>query len=383
MKRITIFTVFLVLTAATAAAAPNLNIDTVSTDPQPVKPGDTATLYVSVQNDADDKAENLRVTYNGHRLFNLLQPDDRVTTRSLLGGREDLTLKYDVTVPENAPQGTYSLPFTLEAGNTRGTVNKEVSVEIKPETPSLDLTDVTVSPSPLRPGQQAQVSLSLVNQGNRAIENIDVSMDTTNTGLLPIGETNTKSVGQILAGESTTTAFQVTSRPGSETALYEIPFTVSYDDTSGEPVEKTVETGIRIQAEPKFITTVRDTDITTTSREAEISVSVINRGLAKMKLAQAQLLEDDSYVLEDTDSYYLGDIESDDFDVISFNAQAQNDTLSIPVQLTYRTAFNEERTVTRTATYTLPEGQTSSNITLYVVIAVLLAGGVWWYRRRS
>ena len=141
----------------------------------------------------------------------------------------------------------------------------------------------------------------------------------------------------------------------------------------------------RKQSKPvsKFITTVRDTDITTTSREAEISVSVINRGLAKMKLAQAQLLEDDSYVLEDTDSYYLGDIESDDFDVISFNAQAQNDTLSIPVQLTYRTAFNEERTVTRTATYTLPEGQTSSNITLYVVIAVLLAGGVWWYRRRS
>jgi hypothetical protein len=265
----------------------------------------------------------------------------------------------------------------------RGTVEKEVSVEIKPKIPSLGLTDVRVSPSPLRPGQQAQVSVSLTNEGDRAIENVDVSMDTTDTGLLPFGETNSQSVEQILGGESTTASFQVTSRPGSETALYNIPFSVSYEDTAGDSVEKSVETGIRIEAEPRFITTVRDADLTTTDTEGEVSVSIINRGLAKMKLAQARLLEDDSYVLEDTNSYYLGDIESDDFDVITFDARAQNDTLEVPVQLTYRTAFNEERTVEMTATYTLPEGQSSSNTTLYVLVAVLLAGGTWWYKRRS
>lgn len=383
MKRFGVLAVLLVFASTITAASPNLNIDTVSTDPQPLKPGDTATLYISVQNDADDRAENLRVTYDGHRLFNLLQPDDRVTTRSFLGSREDLTLKYDVTVPEDAPEGTYSVPFTLEAGNMRGTVEKEVSVEIKPKIPSLGLTDVRVSPSPLRPGQQAQVSVSLTNEGDRAIENVDVSMDTTDTGLLPVGETNTQSVEQILGGESTTASFQVTSRPGSETALYNIPFSVSYEDTAGDSVEKSVETGIRIEAEPRFITTVRDADLTTTDTEGEVSVSIINRGLAKMKLAQARLLEDDSYVLEDTNSYYLGDIESDDFDVITFDARAQNDTLEVPVQLTYRTAFNEERTVEMTATYTLPEGQSSSNTTLYVLVAVLLAGGTWWYKRRS
>jgi hypothetical protein len=382
MKRTLYVLLALLIVAPLAAANPSLTVTPSSTDPTPITAGDTATIYVKLQNTGTTPAEDATITYDGHRYFELLQPSDEEKTVRLLGAKEDLTLAYEVSVQEEAAAATYNLPFTITAANDDATLKQDVEITVEPDRPTLHIETVTTTPSPLQPGQQGSVTMTVANEGHRALQNIDVTMDVENTPFLAVGQTNTERVSSIERGGEREITFPVATNPGTSSDLYSLPFTLTFDDTTGSTTEKTVQTGVRIGAEPELAATLSETDITQETMQGDVSLNIVNNGLADVKLLKADLKPHPSYETTSASSYYIGDIESDDFDVISFTAEAQNASLTVPVELTYRTAFNEERTTERVVSYTLPQGSTSTSYTLYIIVVLVVAVGIWWYRRR-
>lgn len=381
MKRFMIFFVIALAAVTTTVASPSLDATTSATDPTPITPGDTATIYVTIENTGSDRAESVTVDWEGHRLFSLLKPGDEQRTQNLLGSYEDVTLAYDVTVADDAPTGSFDIPLKIRAQNT-GVLETSVDVEIKPDRPTLQVNGVSTAPDPLAPGQQGRVGLTVANKGERPLSDVDVAMNVAETPFLTVGQTNTERIDKVLAGETREVDFQVTTKPSTESGIYNVPFTITFTDTNGDTEEKTVKTGVKIGGDAELLVTLGDSDISTAQRSGEISLNVVNRGLSNVKLLQARLQNHSSYDLESTESYYVGDVESDDFDVITFTATASNDTLQIPVELAYRTAFNAEQTTIQTVTYELPEGSTQTSYTPYILALVVILGAVWWYKRR-
>lgn len=381
MRR-TVSLLVLLAAASAVAANPSLDVTTSATDPTPITPGDTATVYVSVENTGTSQAKGIRLQYDGHRYFNLLKPSDEDRTVRLLGTEEDLTLAYDVTIPQDAKPGEYGLPFTVSTANDNAVLETEATVTIKPDRPTLQITTVSTEPSPIRPGRDATVTVTLRNQGERSLTDIDVTMNVNETPFLSSGETNTKRQAAIPGEHAEQISFDVTTTPSTTSNVYKVPFTVTFTDDDGNTATKTVSTGVTVAADEALLTTMSDADITTSKRSGEVSVNIVNNGLSDIKLLTAELQEHPSYTARGQTTYYVGNIESDDFDVLTLNVDAHNNTLTVPLELSFRTAFNEEKTVMETVTYNVPQGDDSTSYTPYVIAVLVIAAGIWWYRRR-
>lgn len=210
---------------------------------------------------------------------------------------------------------------------------------------ALTIENLVVSPSEAKPGQSVTISMTLNNNENKDITNVVVIEDIS--GLpLKLGTNSQISIDKIKRDDQESVDLGVGILENAKTGIYNVPISVTYLDSLNKTVQRTSIATISVSSQPVISVEVEDS-VVLKGQNSEISIKVVNKGLADVKFLEIQLGENSGYKLLSPSNVYIGDVDSNDFQTAQYkifvNSNAGN-TLSLPISLSYKDSLNKQYT---------------------------------------
>lgn len=326
-------------------------IDLVKYDPSPVQPGEISELTFEITNLADYGLENFEISLVDNFPFSLANGSAKQIFESLDVG-EKLSFVFPVNVNENVADGFYTLNLQYYSERKGAYVSQPFTIYVQRANRVVSATSITVVgtgieniPGGVSPGEIGQVKVSVKNSANYLMKDISVKLklNDSSTPFAPIGSTAQKNIMQISSGHAEEVVFDIIALPDAEAGVYKVNMDIEYYDELGNKYTRNDLIGIVISAEPKFFIEVKDNTFVNKRSSGEVTLNFVNVGLTKVKFFTLKLEESDAYKILSEDDVYLGDIDPDDDDSVSFTLKLNSDTNTIilPVTLSFLDANNQ------------------------------------------
>ena len=374
----------------------SLSAELSTYDPIPAIPGRSVDIWITLQNLGNAEAKDVTVEFVDTSAFTLQSENDRITKISRISSRSDYLLKYKVKVSQNAIDGTNYL--TLKYGLNGLNYEKKIGIDVKSTDAPITISSVKVEPNPIVPGSKSKVTISIKNLASSInVRDLTVSMglspvavSTTVIDLpfVPVGSASRKTIDVVRAGQTSEVSFDIAAYPNAKAQIYKIPVTLSFSDDSGKDYEEIVLIGLEVNSKPDVLVIIENGDITTQTKEGEIIFDITNRGLSDVKLMTATLEDADGFeVLSPSNTLYIGNVDSDDFESASFDIKATKEgNLKLPLKIEFKDSFNNKHTEEFELEYVVRDGDSnkgSSGTIIFVVIIIIIIVGVIIYKRRK
>ncbi len=394
-------TAMLLLLVAGAAAQENpvLRYSVSTQDPMPAEPGRIVEVWINVQNIGQSDARNIEIEFVDSFPFRLVSERDRIKEIPVLGTQKDYTLRYRVMVESDAPEGRNNLHFNYRIGNMPGVESTtRIPVQVQTSQAILSVSNVRLEPESLVPGGASDLTLSLKNLATgESLRDVTVALGLNpiiagNTILadipiVPSGSTNQKSVSRISPGQTSEFTFTLNAYPDAEAGIHKLPVHLMYTTDAGRFINQTTMVGVMINSEPDLEVLIDNTELNKDRLTGEVVFSIVNKGLSDLKLLTVRLGESDDFeLLSPSESVYIGNIFSDDYQTVRYRVKASNpDMVTFPVTLEYKDALNNPQTETFNVEFMPRENQDGNGGTglVLLILVVLVIIGIWYYKKKK
>ncbi len=301
-----------------ALDAPALSASLSRQIPYPAQPGEEVTLVIKTTNHGDEPAENIIWYLNVQEPFELKETEKAAQTLPELRCGETANTEYYLTVDPDARSGEYTLDLntTYSGEFDRRTLTTKSKVELTIRVmghPDLILLDADIPK--VGPKSEFLANFSIKNVGTGPAKNVKVYFK-NQTSILPkmsIYYIDTVAPGETVRIES---GFFVDTTTPSQ---HPLPIAIHYEnETHGiEPVQE-YSVLVPVSSGNTLFIYLDSQDKLTEDAVGEITIGIANRGLARAKHVVLTIADGDRFELIDTDTRYIGDIESDDYDTVDF-----------------------------------------------------------------
>jgi len=259
---------------------------------------------------------------------------------------------------------------------------------------AVSITDVSSSPEEVAPGEIVEVSIEIENVFDYDVENLNVKLELIESAFAPYQSSSEKFVEELNDGHDETFKFKLITLPETPTGIYTIPVEINYEYEEGNSSEKDELISIIVNSPPELKISLEEPAFLIKGVENSFSIRIINSGLSDVKFVYLIVNNVNGIKFLSEKEQYIGDINSDDFDSVEYQAYVEGDasgTLTLPVILRFKDATNKEFTETKTLilkTYSLKEAQDlglvkKPNYTIYIVIGVLVLGYIFYRIRKK
>ena len=227
---------------------------------------------------------------------------------------------------------------------------------------SSDNVDVTeVSPTSLVPGEQTDLTFKVENTGDTDLNNVVFSWEEKTGSILPIGSSNTKSIDYLSQGDTESFDFNALTSASASPGLYELTFTIKFNDENGTLVTETSNAGIIVGGQTDFDVSVSDSSSTGTV------LSIANVGKNPADSVTVSIPEQSDFKVTGSSSSIIGSLAKGDYSVASFQIESLSRISSaLNVEIQYTDTTGERQTLTKTVeipyTSTLSATSTSGKI---------------------
>lgn len=209
---------------------------------------------------------------------------------------------------------------------------------------SSDNIDVTeVSPTSLVPGEQTDLTFKVENTGGTDINNIVFSWEEKTGSILPVGSSNTKSINYLSQGDTESFDFNALTSSSATPGLYELTFTIKFDNENGTQTTETSNAGIIVGGQTDFDVSVSDSSSTGTI------LSIANVGKNPADSVTVTIPEQSDFKITGSSSSIIGSLAKGDYSVASFQIESLSRSSSaLNVEIQYTDTTGERQTLTKT-----------------------------------
>lgn len=318
------------------------------TDPNPVLPGQPATVEVLVTNTGNQTAAQVLLRIGGENSVLLAGPQgDSFPLGDLAPGASSSVL-LPLMVRRDADAGPQPQAVTIsylqdgEAQETTTSITVDVAEVVEPE-PLLLLQAYDIGQDALKPGDRFTFTMTLQNVGDAAATNLlitfgtveatgsDSGSDTTGGGggsgsggsststtpsstFAPLGAGGTLFIGTIDgAGGSTEVTQDFIVNGTVSSGIYSLPITLRYNKPDGSTAQDSLRASVVVLA-PPTLQTVLQTPLPETANVGEpfpLALELSNTGSKAVQLREVTVTADNAEVLEGA-STVLGPLAADD-----------------------------------------------------------------------
>ncbi len=328
-----------------ALDAPALSASLSQQIPYPAQPGEEVTLLIKTTNHGDEPAENIIWYLNVQEPFELKETEKATQTLPELRCGETANTEYYLTVDPDARSGEYTLDLNITYSGEfdRRTLTTKSKVELTIRVmghPDLVLLDADIPK--VDPKSEFVANFSIKNVGTGPAKNVKVYFE-NQTSILPkmsIYYIDTVAPGATVSIES---GFFVDTTTPSQ---HPLPIAIHYEnETHGmQPVQE-YSVLVPVSSGNTLFIYLDSQDKLTKGTVGEVTIGIANRGLARAKHVVLTIADGDRFKLIDTDTRYIGDIESDDYDTVDFrilpdSADCRNVTVDVSYADDYGNTYN-------------------------------------------
>ncbi|MFH1210805.1 MAG: COG1361 S-layer family protein [archaeon] len=361
MKKIMVMMIFLIcatFTTAITQSYPEENLSRTETyiiespivkvtqlkyEPYPVEPGTYFTMWLRVDNIADEDAENVQVEVVDNYPFKI--EGEKTKTVGKLGRRQSSVIYFEkIRVDDKAIEGDNEIEVRINMG---GGYKKEYSIQklkvkVQLVEPVLSLT-ITSKPERIPQGGVSNVSVEVQNMDNGMIKDINLKLVLPST-FVPVGSTSEKKIQRLNPGESSSIEYQLMVLADSEAKAYQLEIDVSYSDQTGTRYSKNETLGLMVGAEPAYTLNLESSDTFQSGTKGKVTVSISNTGPSQLKFLTLEVLPSEDYTVLSTTKSYLGNLDPDDFETSEYTIYAgKSGDVPIKLKVSYKDSYNNEK----------------------------------------
>ncbi len=359
-------------------ASSNINVVSLRTNPYPAEPGQYMDIWIQVENTGDAKVNNFKFTLEPEYPFSFYKGENATRYISTLGIYEPVVLKYKLYVDENAVEGWNDLKYKYNAGNVWVEMKTKIYIAHKPR---LEL--VSVNPSEIEIGKTSNISLTVKNMGHAEARNIKVELNTLSTDVKVVGS-DTRYVSSLDVDDEKSFNYKIVS-DSSNTGVELVPVTIYYEDLNGTQQSFMSYIGLNIIGEPNINVILRDEyPKPSVNGKSDISVEVINSGPVQAKFVYVNASTPAGEI--EKDKVYVGDLDSDDFDIVDFNIHLKDTPGRKPLYVTvsYQNPEYKNEVISKTIYFDVEKNsQNSSNTYIFLGVVVALVVVLFLLRGRK
>ncbi len=396
MERKTIFAVLtvavlavlaVVSTTAFVAKTTSLEASLLYYQPTPAEPGDILDIYLQLENTEGSPAEDVDVKVEDNHPFYVTSEAERVKHEGILPSQTKFLAKFKVRVAKDAHEGSNNLLVKYRY-NGQGWREVYLPLTIVGEESALTILDSSTTPSTITPGSKAELDIRVKNIGSTEIRNLALTLGLDNLDVAPLNSSNKKVISQIKGGEERVFNFMLNSYPDITSGVYKLPVDMNYSDELGNKNQVSTSVGLVFGDTPDVSLVIDKAEVYQDDRTGSVILKAVNKGLSEVKFVNLVLEDSESYeLLSSTREFYLGNIDSDDYETEEIPVRALEDSLRIPVNLTYLDSLNNEKTLnaelkTELLNKSKLDGDGYSNW-VWALVAIVLLAGFWYYRKRK
>lgn len=163
---------------------------------------------------------------------------------------------------------------------------------------------------------------------------------------------------EIKSGEDREFDFRIVAQPNSNDGIYTATLSVDYLShyavnfiNVGDESQDNYTLSLVIKSQPSIFMILQDSEIYRGKSFGSITLKFVNNGTSNLKFLNVHLKESDEYEILSDKNYYIGDLDSDDFETVVFRIKTnQKEMVTIPVEVQYKDPlnnnYNQELTTT-------------------------------------
>ena len=381
--------------------SPALTATLTAQEPDPVDQSEEVELRFSIINNGTSPSKNTEFRILTNYPFTIASGEEEIKkkgdiqvydSKSIETG--EAIVKYKLLVNENAFEGEYeiTLEYKAEEGISKGNWIEfdPFTVKVGGKATNIIIEETKTDPERIAPGQSGDITLLLANKGANDIEDISIMLNLQNTtDIFPLYTSNEIIIKHLSGGETAQATFSLIVAADADVKIYTIPVKITYNDQRNNEYEKTTYVSIVVDAEPEYVLNVEETEVYKEGQNGNIVVSLSNIGIANINYATLSLLPSSEYTILSSDTVYLGNLESDDYETAQFKIYTNEyiDELPLQFRLVYKDAYNknydEEVTLTTkmfTAWEAKKYGFAESGTGFWWFIGIIIiAAGAWYF----
>jgi hypothetical protein len=404
--------VFSLITVSTAAASAAPELNGVSFDPAFISAGDRVNISANLQatqipDKTWDEDKELKVVLKpGNRLTreHVTIEESRDESIGFLYPEGVWNQRYQVKVDSGAPTGNYGFEIHIqyledgepvEISTREGsnfTVIREFSMPVDNEGVDLTADVQKTQPRVPRPGDDyVEMDLSLVNTGNKPIEELEIRPGTPENIETSYSRDEKFYISRINDGESYRQSFSVNLGEDLEPGTHWIDLAATYEDQDGNPYSQEIRVPLRVEGRPD-LEVVNSSAVMKAGASKQLHVKVENTGEQDAESVTARMIAERTQPFSLNDrSNYIGEIEAGETGEavlkVSADRTANLKTHNVKVQL--RANGDSEEGDNSVYTFTeeaeiVVDGRTQSPLIfvgIAVAVLVALAAGIRYFRR--
>ncbi len=387
MKKIfLIICLMLIVFVPTALAVDeNLQASLSRYEPLPAQPGQYVTVYIQLENNANDDAPNAYLEIVESFPFTIINEENSKAEIGILKSQQSYVADFKLRVDSNAVVGINKLKikYTLDKDSNQWR-EKELSIEVKPSEAKLAVNKVELIPEEIFPGESGTLTLTVKNSASIVFRDLAVKLDLSsdeNIPLIPLNSVSEKQVGILKPGELTQINFPISVYPTATPGYYKVPVQISFYDDEGNQREQSDIIGIIISSSPE-LKIVYDS-YEKTENFVDIRLKSINKGINDLKFLDIELLPSTSYECYSSKEYYVGDLDSDDYRTADFEIKTNEREFILKLKATFRDENNKLYTENMEVPVKLINGNESKGVSGWFVflLLIVLVGLIYYIYR--
>jgi len=334
---------------------PQLVIQSASTEPITLLPGNPFTLSLLLVNRGDYTAANVRLALNSPEVAVPRQGSSLLVVDQM-AMEQAVELEMPLALLEGVSPGYQNLQFTIDYSDYTGkqyqstqSVGLSVSSDAASQ-PRVILASYTTDPAALSPGDAFNLRLELVNAGKSDAAQLLVTLG-GESGLKPfalLGGGNVRFVPRLLAGETMIVEQQLALDGAVEAGVYTLTVSLAYEETTGEQRSETQSINLLVNRRPQIqIGFYRPLEPALIDQSLTLPIEMVNIGRSAINVSTAEIQADGLEIT--TGSAYIGQLDGGtsgtlDAEVIPH----QSGILPVQVTVHYLDDFNQPQVYTHT-----------------------------------
>lgn len=399
-KIIALLMLILFSLGATAADPTNAAFDIVllSYEPSPAEPGAYVEVNIKATNIGKAAATNAQFELVEEYPFSL-DPDETALKKfGRVGGlQQEVILTYNVRIDPQALFGDTPLKLRYTTDGSTW-LSKELTINIKTSEAILSISEIE-TPETLVPGETSPIEITLKNLAESTLKDVTLKLDlaeevaTTASGIvtrdlpfIPVGSGMEKKEKFLGPGKEIAFGFNLRTYADADSKIYKIPMIITYKDESGTEYTKNDILGVVVGANPRLNVELEECKLSSVNVPGDVTFRIVNKGVTSVKFLTASVTEKaESYEVIGARDHYVGEVDSDDYETVTFRIKPLKDDITVNVELEFKDANNknhEETAPVSGVECMNGNGKAAMGATqIIVVLAVVAVVGFFIYKK--
>ncbi len=189
----------------------------------------------------------------------------------------------------------------------------------------------------LEPGESGKITIDVENKFEDVAKNVVFDIDVSDTIFNVVGSSSF-AVSRLRENEDERFAFEIRVSPTAKPGEYQIPYKLSYK-IGNELFLRESSIGVKVSAE-SIVDFSADVDKPVIKSKSKIDFNIINKGLGELRFVSVKIIPD-GFTLLSEQQIHIGDVDSDDFEIASFDVIFTKEDASAKAIVEYRDSENK------------------------------------------